>query len=303
MTRIVSTEGRRPGVVCQGREPRFGLMPWLVVGWACAALACGEEGSGDTGVGGQRNPSDDAQGGTGGERPPASAPACTTPNAAFLWVEVRGGPSLGPSQRVRFIERGFGSPPGFTELPSGASSPDQLGWLQVADVQGAADAGLDDAGPSAGPTRLIVGPRELGELPVSIDEVLVLSVELASNVFYGHHRIVLQGEDRVLLFHQVTSLERFGTFSGFTLEGGDALCAAPFPTAERRCADVYRNQLKLTVPGGATATLAPGQAQTVGDYRVLHGTTTTIERLPPGNAGDTGCSDVNSGNVELTAVL
>ncbi len=60
---------------------------------------------------------------------------------------------------------------------------------------------------------------------------------------------------------------------------------------------------ELTVPGGATATLAPGQAQTVGDYRVLHGTTTTVERFPPRNAGDTGCADLNAGSVELTAVL
>ncbi len=128
-------------------------------------------------------------------------------------------------------------------------------------------------------------------------------MEFSGSVFYTHYRIVLREEDRILLFHEDTSLERFGTFSGFTLAGGDALCAMPFPNAEYRCADIYRNQLELTVPGGATATLAPGQAQTVGDYRVLHGATTTIERFPPRNAGETGCADVNAGDVELTAVL
>lgn len=57
------------------------------------------------------------------------------------------------------------------------------------------------------------------------------------------------------------------------------------------------------MPGGAAATITPGERQTVGGYVVLSGNITTVERFPPRDAGETGCADVGEGDVQLPAVL
>lgn len=297
-----------------GRAWRSRFAAGWGLGLSWTALACGATGEPGTlgGTGGTAGGTGSGIGGTGGERPLASAPACTTDVVPFIWVRVGSLPE-GPN-RVRVIASGFGLPPGVTELPNGATSAEQLGWMQVALLGDAAitrDAGTDDAGPyDAGryddlPRRVILGPREVAELPVVIGEALYLTreFEYISALLKGHSRVVLEQQDRVLLFHQHSELHMFGTFSGFTLALGDAVCARPYPTAENPCSDIYRHQLEVTVPGGVTAALMPGQAQTLGQYRVLHGTTSTVTRFSRTSPRDTGCADVDDGPTEITALL
>jgi hypothetical protein len=256
-------------------------------------------------------------GGTGGGAP-AHAPACATvaqPSASppFInGVEVLGTPYWNGSSRARVVARGFGAPPELTELPRGATSADQLGWVRLVEsaTSGSGDAGTPsaDAGDAgeAGVERVVVGPRELGELPVAIGAEVDLTNEFDGvlQLRTYHWRVVLRNDEHVLVFHQNTSMDEhlLGTFSGFTLERGDAVCASPVPNAERRCADDYHHELEVTVPGGMAATLTPWETRVLGSYRV-RGSTSTYEHVLPRNPGvGDGCNDLHEGPTVFTAV-
>jgi hypothetical protein len=202
------------------------------------------------------------------------------------------------TQRVRLLERGVGEPPGADSTldPSVAA---QLTWLRLGQVSApaladaAGDAGPSDAGPSEG-VEWIWSARELAELPVAIGDELTLAFEYVNTgggSVWGvqHWRLVLQREDRVLLYQQ-QGLD-FGTYSGVTLARGAASCAKSYPDTDYRCAYIYHHELELTVPGGATATLLTGQTQTVGDYLAIHGST-TVEDYSPRLPGDQSCADL-----------
>jgi hypothetical protein len=266
---------------------------------------------GGTGAGGTTGgDAGTSSGGTGGGAP-AHAPACGTAELVrtFLGhVEVLGTPSLNGSTRARVIARGFGAPPELTELPRGATSAEQLGWVRLIEIaaSGGGDAGTApaDAG-EAGVERVVVGPRELGELPVAIGAEVDLTNEFDGvlQLRTYHWRVVLRNGEDVLVFHQNTNMDEhlLGTFSGFTLERGDALCASPAPNAESRCADIYDHELDVTVPGGAAATVTSREAKVIGSYRVI-GSTATFEYLLPRNPGAGGCNDLHVGPTLFTAV-
>jgi hypothetical protein len=317
-------EGRSGRLMCHDRARRSWAFPLPGLGTACVALACmpadgpsglvGTAGSstGGTGPGLQVNPQDDgaAPSGTGGEGRPASAPACptdSTDTVTFVSVNVYGRTPPGP-HLIRFLERGLGLPPDVEDLPFGVNSPTQLGWLRVVHAPDAAavvraDAGSNDAGTYDGPTRTIVGPHELGELALSVGEELELTYEFGGTAFNWSRGLVLRRDGRVLLFHlEDIDAGTLDPLEGFGLRRGDRLCATPFPR-ENPCADIYSTALEVTVPDGATAALRPWQAQTVGEYRVLDGYTTTIERLQGYNGGSTPCADIGSGETLLTALL
>jgi hypothetical protein len=293
---------------------------WVGVGLAWAVAGCGDASppsglgvglAADAGVGGSGQGASDAGGQT-----PALAPLCEASSVPFIPVVVAlsvyqpsGLARDGTPVHLRVVARGFGMP---AELPSmaGAGNPDEVGWLRLAApsadagahggdagapaLRDAGDAGESDESIGEPPTRVVVGPRALGELPVAIGEEVDLSVLYRMQTYMpGRYEVVLEQADRVLLFHQTDGTS---SSAGFTLAVGDTLCGTRF----NDCADIYRSDLHVTVPGGATATLMPGQSQTVGEYRVFHGTTNTVALLPTA-----GCADVYDGTVysELTAVL
>lgn len=298
---------------------------WLVWGLACIALSCGEarslsrvaddtgsfagasEDVGSTAAGGPSNSRLDGvgQGENGVGSPPASVAACPT-DAPFIWVAVHGQPNVDGPQRVRFIDRGLGLPPEVTDLPLNASSPTRVGWLRVAVVQDAADAGADtepsDELTGDEPIRTIVGPREMIEVAVSIGEQLELIDEWERNSSYNmRRRVMLRRGELILFLHLYDQLG--GSSTGFTFEHGRALCATPVVDPENPCADIYQNELEVTVPGGASARLSPGQAQTVGDYRVYHGTSTTTQRVFSRDPANSSCADLPRWTIEIMAVL
>jgi hypothetical protein len=194
------------------------------------------------------------------------------------------------------LASGLGSP----DEP-GATSAAESGWVRVVELGGAGDAGAADAG---GDPWLLVGPRELGEVHVEPGDELDLTVESTGSVSLRHWRVVLERGDEVLLFHQDSNVDPFqlGTFWGFTLGRGAAVCATAFPTQDARCADVYQHNLEVGVPGGQSATLAPGEAATVGSYRVLHGTTGSVEIVRPATPAGPCGTDLVDGPTQVTAV-
>jgi hypothetical protein len=295
-------------------QSRSVLTAWVGVGITWVAVGCGQA-SAPSGVG-----ADAGLGGSGQGRTPALAPLCEATSVPFVSVEVAPWYDLalnGTPMNLRVVARGFGFPAELTGF-SGAGSPEEMGWLRLAPSSGDAglpggDAGASasrdagdagDAGesteselsdpPGAPLTRVIVGPRAIGELPVAVGDEVALSIEdRVATYMPGRHEIILKQGDRVLLVHQA---DGGGGSVGFTLAVGDTLCGTPF----NDCADFYRHDLEVTVPGGATATLAPGQSQTLGAYRVFHGSTESVTQLPGG-----GCADVYDGWIssQFTAVL
>jgi hypothetical protein len=312
------------GAVGASKAARGWGLGWMLIALACGGtsdpggvIADGGSSLGGTSAGGTTGGElGTPSGGTGGGAP-AHAPACATaaqpaPAQPFFGsVEVLGTPYLNGSTRARVIARGFGMPPELTELPSGATSADQLGWVRLVEsaTSGSGDAGTPsaDAGDAGdvGVERVVVGPRELGELPVAIGAEVDLTNEfdgvLQLRTYHG--RVVLRNDEHVLVFHQNTNMDEhlLGTFSGFTLERGDAVCASPVPDAEHRCADDYHHELEVTVPGGMAATVTPGETRVLGSYRV-HGSTTTFEYVLPRNPGAGGCNDLHVGPTVFTAV-
>jgi hypothetical protein len=250
-------------------------------------------------------------GGTGGAE---NAPACATDYVPFMRIEVIGVERAKGPRSVRVVELGVGLPPGVPEHLRGAFTDDQLGWLRVAELGcdegdagavNAGETGARDAGAREECAQwVILGPRPLGELPVSIGDELLLTFEAFGLIDY-FSRVVLQQDEDVLLFHQDTNYsDLFGTFSGITLERGDVLCVAPYTSSEpaQHCADIYEHELLVTLPGGASATLARGAEQTVGGFRVLHGSTTRVNRFLPITSNDTACSDLASESSQVTVV-
>jgi hypothetical protein len=326
-------------VVAGTRASGIGARAAIVLG--VAALACGAatDSPGPLGNGGTAGAAGEASGlagagaggaagggvreggvgggsgfGTGGanaDQPPATAPACTPdPGPVSGAIELAGeGRTDGAPYTVRVVDRGFGLPPGVTSDPNGAVASER-GWLRLA--VGYGDAGLArlDSGPAdAGslddlPQQVVTGPREVGDLPVTRGDELELTYDFDAFVSQslGRVRVVLAQSERALIFYQSGNLETFGTFSGFTLARGDALCAEAYPTVEQRCADIYRHELDVTVPGGSTATLAPGGERAVGAYRVIHGSSTSVTRIPsyPENSA---CADLDQGSLQVTAIL
>ena len=277
------------------------LAPEGALGVVLIALGCGSAteptalpGTGGTGTGG----TDTGGTGTGGELPPASAPACTDALVPFVSVYLPGGPvrdRVGAApHRARVLARGFGAPDELAEASA------EGGWLRLVELgNGAADGGTESGDP-----WVLVGPRELGELPVDDGSEVDLTVESTGNVILRHWRVVLEQDDQVLLFHQDSNVDPFmlGTFWGFTLAHGAALCATPIPSQDSRCADAYRHALDISVPGGPSATLAPGEAQTVGSYRVLHGRSDSVEIVRPTTPADPCAADLVDGPTQVTAL-
>lgn len=148
---------------------------------------------------------------------------------------------------------------------------------------------------------LMHGPSRPLACPLLIDRVLAWrSCPTGERL----RRITLLQDDRVLLFHHDVSQspQMFGEFSGFTFARGAATCASLTPAPESACAHIYRHTLEVAVPGGATATLAPGMTQNVGGYIVHHGTTESFTRFPETSAGYGGCADLRDGPTQVTAV-
>jgi hypothetical protein len=308
---------------------RFRSIAGWGLGCALLATACGEAiepsglgGAAGSAVGGTGGVSGAPGGGGMGQGghvwPPATAPACATESdAPFIRLVVSGTRSEEP-QRVRVLERGGGLPAGMA-LPPGATSAEQLGWLRLRGATapavvdaGASDAGLRDGGPDDEPERILLGPGEIAELPVAVGEEIMLTEEHSRTGGGGalgeeHQRIVLQRGDQVLLYHQLGL--GLGTYSGMTLSRGDAICATQYPKPasvddDYRCAYIYHYELDLTLPGGATATLVSGEAQTVGDYRAIHGST-TVQDFSPRLPGEQACADLYyyDRSTEITVVL
>jgi len=293
---------------CEATSVRRDRRCWSIAGLGpvsvLLAIACGEATAPGTGQGGQ-------------VWPPPTAPACATETEApFIRLAVSGPRSEEP-QRLRLLERGVGLPSGMG-LPPGATSADQLGWLRLQEVTasvagdaGASDAGARDAGLNDDPERLILGPGELAELPLAIGDELTLAEEhyrTGPGAFgENHQRTVLLRDGQVLLYHQFGL--GLGTHSGMSLSRGDALCATQYPDPasvddDYRCAYIYHHALALTVPGGATATLMSGQAQIVGDYYAIHGST-TVQDFSPRLPGEQTCADLYYYDrpTEITIVL
>jgi hypothetical protein len=308
----------------RGRWRRRSVAGWGL-GCVLFAIACGEAiepsslvgaaGSLAGGVGGAPGGAGTGQGGR--VWPPATAPACTMESDAPFIGLVVSGPRSEEPQRLRVLERGIGLPAGMA-LPLGATSANQLGWLRLREVAaslrvdaGANDAGPRDAGSNDAPERILLGPGELAELPLAVGDELTLAEEHYSTgptaLGEEHQRIVLQRDDRVLLYHQFGL--GLGTYSGMTLSRGGAICATRYPSPvnsddDYRCAYIYHHELELTVPGGATATLMSGQAQTIGDYRATHGST-TVQDFSPRLPGEQACADLYYSDraTEITVVL
>lgn len=303
------------GAIGVSKAARGWGLGWMLIALACGGTsdpdgAIGEGGSSTGGTGAGGTTAGDAGTSSGGtEGGTAHAPACAAAAPPFIRVDVLGTPYLNGTTRARVVARGLGAPPGLTDLPSGATSADQLGWVWLIEsaASGGGDAGAAPADAGArGVERVVVGPRELGELPVAIGAEVDLTNEFDSNINQRefHWRVVLRNDDHVLLFHQHTNMDEhlLGTFSGFTLERGAAICATPEPNAESRCADTYHHELEVTVPGGMPATVAPGEGGVLGSYRVIHGSTDTFEYLLPRNPGAGGCNDMHVGPTRFTAV-
>ena len=241
---------------------------------------------------------------------------------AYGQVTFTGQGNLRGTQRVRVLELGVGVPPGLENIAS-ENGPDQ-GWLRVVELHdeaGAAsadgpDAGSADAGPDAvvlGTERFILGPLELGQLPLAIgDELEVSDESRAVDPFNYDQRIVIRQAGRTLLMRQYSTVgERmFGLIGGVLLARGALICSAPVgaqPDSDARCADMNVHDLEVTVPigpsapGGATATLGAGEEKTIGDYHVIHGNTYQI--VPPSvYAYGKGCVS-NAGAVIVTVVF
>jgi hypothetical protein len=260
----------------------------------------------------------------GGSRDSGTAPECGSNPVPFVPVLVQASAGFttewsGPTPaRVRLVERGAGLPPGGTHLDFSAYR-DQVGWLRLGAPDGermgaVGDAGaiVGDAGALAGDAGVavgdagdtgvdvptfIVGPRALVDLPVAIGSELVLSMQHATPLplYPGADRVVLEQGDRVLLFHEDGFITSPEVTAGFSRTTGATVCETSWG-----CADSYGKALRVTVPGGATATLAPGQTDTIGAYQVSHGNTTSVIRRQPHSCTDLLFDLTNS---QITAVL
>lgn len=237
---------------------------------------------------------------------PPEAPECTSEPPSLVQVTVLGMGVSSESTRVldgHVMGQGVGLPESISELPRGAEGPEQVGWLQL---EGAtrADAGAGDV-----PRWTIVGPRAIGEIAAPAGTPTHVSVELPSGPFYlaQHFEIVVTLGERLALFQQVTERDdKLGSREGFSLERGAPVCQQAFKLTRdgAPCYYNYYHALEVTVPGGAAATLALGEARTVGDYQLLHGTTGSLsEPATSFNQGAGECNDNEPSPSQFTAIL
>lgn len=105
--------------------------------------------------------------------------------------------------------------------------------------------------------RSSLSSRAVPRAPIGAEVDLTNEFDGNVTLRLSHWRVVLRNAEHVLVFHQNTNMGQhlLGTFSGFTLERGDAVCSSPEPNAESRCADSYHHQLVVTVSGGMAATV------------------------------------------------
>lgn len=286
----------------------------------CIALALGGALSACAGPAPTAHPAEQDAGssghdGGGGSPDQQSAPECGVDAVPFVPVLVQDSPELAFEWQsrtpvvVQLLEKGVGLPPGGT---SGDFYPyrDRVGWLRLGAPSVEAGAPVGDAG-DAGDTddardardagvdapAFIVGPLALVNLPVEIGDELVLSVQYSPNspLYLGANQVLLEQGGRVLLFHEVGVLGTAKAAAGFSRVTGATICETSWG-----CANNYRQELQVTVPDGTTATLAPGQTDTIGGYQVSHGTTASVVRQLPNT-----CTDIlyDSTYSQMTAVL
>ncbi|HTV23874.1 MAG TPA: hypothetical protein VMG12_34525 [Polyangiaceae bacterium] len=183
-----------------------------------------------------------------------------------------------------------------------------MGWLRLGaplrdvgdagDAGGASDAGAasEAADTGAEAPAFIVGPLALVDLPVAIGDELVVSVAYGPRgpLYFGADRVVLEKDHRVLLFYEDGFITSPDAVAGFSHVVGAIVCEQ-----ETSCASSYRKELRVTMPDGTSATLAPGDTRTIGAYRVSHGTTVSVVRKP------ISCTDLlyDTTYSQVTAVL
>lgn len=217
----------------------------------------------------------------------------------FTWVSVL------KTQRGEDFEgvvaaQGIGLPSESTALPIGAASTEDVGWLRLEQAEAAGEGVAVDAGSVS--TWTIVGPRGIGEIPAPLGERARVTEERVIGTFNpSHHSVVVTIGERIVLFHQNTFIDPYGERDGFVLTLGAAVCEDSADSTG--CTTRVSHELNVTVPGGASGILAPGEAQAVGDYRVLHGDSDTLIRLREVNSATGQCSDRFDGPNQLTAFL
>jgi hypothetical protein len=274
------------------------------------ALACHSMDEVRLGAGGTAGGTPLEQGGSTGTEPDVRVPMipeCLSAGPTFIGVLVLGSlPASDPATpgthelEGTIVGRAHGLPEAMSQLPADVASADAIGWVRIEPIA-SPDAGTPgDAGTRAGWT--IVGPREIGDMAAPLGERVQISVEdVRASLHRGHFRVIARVGERVVLFNQESSVDAFGAHDGFQLTRGAKVCHEESPDG---CIYSYRHELDVTVPGGASASLAPGESRTLGDYRVLHGDTSSILwRIESPNQGGGECNDIYERPSQVTAVF
>jgi hypothetical protein len=273
---------------------------------------------------------------------PAEGPECTSGyGSPFMQVALLGVSGGNVAFDGHVVARGVGLAEGMTEWPWGANGAEDVGWLLLeetssldAGVQVEIAASLDagsqhqdassidagsqreaaasaDAGAGAvvGRRWTLVGPREIGEMPVPAGEPLHVAMNEPQAGVYNprHYEIVATLGERVVMFQQRTQWGyNPNSHDGFLLERGAIVCHRTNKQLSEGvpCHYDYYHVLDVTVPGGAVASLGLGERRTVGGYHLLHGTTTSLS--PPAVDyrqvyGE--CNDILPAANEFTAIL
>jgi len=117
----------------------------------------------------------------------------------------------------------------------------------------------------------------------------------------AHYSVLMTLGGRLALFHQDTEVDMSGEHDGLVLTPGAIACE--YVSAYDGCIRNVHHMLDVTVPGGASGHVAPGETLTVGDYDVHHGQTRTIVALRPVISATGQCSDQFDGPSQVTAIL
>jgi hypothetical protein len=259
---------------------------------------------------------------------PAEGPECTSRVTHFMRIALLGISGGNVAFDGHVVARGVGVPEGMTELPEGANGAEDVGWLLLEEtssldagvqVQDASsidagsqrDAASADAGAGAvvGRRWTLVGPREIGEMPVPAGEPLHVAMnEPPTGVYHPmHYEIVATLGERVVMFQQRTQWGyNPNSHQGFLLERGAVVCHRVNKQISEGvpCHYDYYHGLDVTVPGGAVASLGLGERRKVGGYHLLHGETTSLS--PPAvdyRQAYGECNDILSAPDAFTAIL
>jgi hypothetical protein len=289
--------GARRRAVVEGRLARWALLGSVCVGCClgCAsatdspppdAALTSQGGSGqgvsDQNRAGTGSGGDGVAGDTFGVEQPATAERCDRETLPFVslqaweWNAEGDIGGLGTTElEAHVLGSGVGWPEELAGLPLPAAGEEQLGWLRLGDIP-LVDAGLPlDGGALPPPPPVlrwtIVGPRELSLIAASSGERVRATIEPSSGPSYNppraHLRVELDGQ--VVLYQHVQEIGAAKVRQdGFTFERAPARCYY-----DDVCWYQYQHPLVVTAPGGASAVLNPGSAQTLGDYLVIHGVT------------------------------